>query len=158
VDLLLDNSLNAIQSHLQRLHLGSITESDEVMTRTIEEITSLTWVQVEENTRDNDDSLLKTCLEEIESIRDGSWETLEIKPEVECGIGNGLDMETHTTETFNDIVSLVTEMTLESLHFCENLVGLEHGDGGFLERNVSSSIEVRTARSDGFDEFLFPVN
>lgn len=45
-------------------------------------------------------------------------------------------------------------MALESLHFSENLVGFEHGDGGLLEGDIGSSVKVGSTRADGLDEFL----
>lgn len=120
---LVNNPLDAIQPHLQNIHLRSITEPHEMMARTIKQITSLTRVQIEEDTRDNDDSLLKTGLEEVQSVGDRWWETLEIEPEVEGGVGDGFDVETHSAETLDNVVSLVAEMALESFHFCEDLVG-----------------------------------
>lgn len=68
-----------------------------MMARTIEQITSLARVQIEEDTWYDDDSLLKTSLEEVQSIGDGWWETLEVEPEVEGGVRDGLDVEAHTT-------------------------------------------------------------
>jgi hypothetical protein len=67
---LIDNSLDAIQTHLQGLHGRTITESNEMVTWTIEQISSLTWVQVKEDTGHNDDTFLKTSLEEVETITD----------------------------------------------------------------------------------------
>jgi hypothetical protein len=125
-----------------------------MMARTIKKITSLTRIKIEKDTRDNNDSLLKTSLEEVKSVRDSSWKTFKIKPEVEGGVRDVLDVETHPSETLNHIVSLVLEVTLEGFHFCEDLAGFEHRDGGFLEGDVGSTVKVGTTGSDGFDEFL----
>lgn len=62
---LLDNPLNAVQALLQHIHSGAITQSDEVMTRTVKQISSSTWIQIEEDTRDYNDLLFQTRLEEI---------------------------------------------------------------------------------------------
>jgi hypothetical protein len=41
---LIDNTLNAIETHLKSLHLRTIRKADEMMTRTIKQITTLAWI------------------------------------------------------------------------------------------------------------------
>jgi hypothetical protein len=78
-----------------------------MMTRTIKQVSPLTWVQIKEDARYDDDFLLKTCLEEVEAVGDGFGETFEVEPEVECGVGDVGDAETHVSETFDHVVTLV---------------------------------------------------
>lgn len=128
------------------------------MARAIKQISPLTRVQIEEDTWYNDNPLLETRLEEVQSITNGLGQAFEIKPQVEGRVGDGLDVETHVCEAGDDVVALVAEMCLEGLHLCANLVGLEHGNGGFLEGHVGATVKVGTAGADGFDEFLFLVS
>ena len=93
---LLNHPLNAIQPHLQRIHLWSITEAYKMMTRTIKQITSLARVQIEENPRHDNNALFETRLEEIQSIADRRRETLEIQPQVESTVWYGFDVESHS--------------------------------------------------------------
>ena len=101
-----NNSLNTIQTHLQGFHLWPIAEPHEMMAGAVEEITSLTWVQVEEDTRDDDNTLFKAGLEEVQTIGDSGRETFKVEPKIECRVRNSLDNESHLTETLDDIVSL----------------------------------------------------
>lgn len=61
----LDNPLNTIKTFLQRLHLRSIAKPHEMMTGTIKQISPLARVQIEEDTRYDDDFLFETGLEEV---------------------------------------------------------------------------------------------
>jgi len=116
-----------------------------MMARTIEQISAFTWVQVKENSRNHNHLLLKTSLEEIQSIGDFIGETLEIEPEIEGGIRDGLDVESHFAETLDDVVALFTEMRLQSDHFFPDFLGFKHLDCGFLEGDVGTAVEVGTA-------------
>jgi hypothetical protein len=78
-----------------------------MMTRTIEEISSLARIQIKEDARDNDNLLLKTCLEKVKSIGNLFWEFFEIEPEVEGRVGNGLNDEAHFTKTRDHVVAFV---------------------------------------------------
>jgi hypothetical protein len=104
---LVHNSLDTIQTHLERLELWTVGEADEVVARTVEKISSLAGVQVEEDTWDNNHTLLKTGLEEVETVADGLWETFQVEPEVECRIWNALDLKAHLAEPVDDVVSLL---------------------------------------------------
>lgn len=46
-----------------------------MVTRTIKQISSLTWVQVEKDTGDDNDTLLETCLEKVKTIGNCSWKS-----------------------------------------------------------------------------------
>jgi hypothetical protein len=50
------------------------------MAGTVEKITTTRGVQVEEDTGHDNDLLLQTGLEEVQAIRDGVGQTLEIQP------------------------------------------------------------------------------
>lgn len=43
-------------------------------------------------------------------------------------------------------------MVLKSLHLLADKARLEHGDCGLLEGSVGSTIEIRTARADAYNE------
>jgi hypothetical protein len=75
------------------------------MTRTIKQISPLARVQIKEDTRDDNDALFETCLEEVQAVGDGLRKALEIKPEVECRVWDGLDVEPHLAESGDDIVA-----------------------------------------------------
>lgn len=72
----------------------------------VEQVTSLTRVQIEEDTGNNDHALLETGLEKVQAIGDGMWEASQIKPKVERRVRNILDDETHFAEATDDIVAL----------------------------------------------------
>lgn len=55
-----------------------------MMARTVKQISAFTRVQIEEDSRDDDDSFFKTGLEEVEAIGDGVGESFKVEPEVEC--------------------------------------------------------------------------
>jgi hypothetical protein len=76
-----------------------------VVTRAVKEVTTTRRVQVEEDTRDNDDLLLKTGLEEVETVGDRTRETLQVEPEVEGAVGYVLENETHIAEALDDVVT-----------------------------------------------------
>lgn len=103
--ILLNHPLNPIQPHLQRLHLRAIREPHKMMTRTIKQISPLTRVQVEEDTRDNDDALFQTRLEEVQSVGDLVGETFKVEPEVESAVGDGGDFESHGAQTGYDVIA-----------------------------------------------------
>lgn len=54
------------------------------MARAVEEITASGGVQVEEDTGHDDDLLLKTGLEEVETVGNGLRETLKVEPAGGC--------------------------------------------------------------------------
>jgi len=128
------------------------------MTRTIKKISPLGRIQVEEDTGYNNNPLLKTRLKEIQTITNSFRQTFEIEPEIEGGVGDGLDHESHVAETGHDVVALVPEMGLEGAHLFADFVRLEHGNRGFLEGYIGAAVEIGTAGADGFDEFLFTSN
>jgi hypothetical protein len=119
-----------------------------VVAGTVKEIPTSGGVQVEEDTWHNNDLLLQTGLEEVQTVGDGAWQTLEIEPDVEGAVRHVLDHETHFTETLDDIVALVAEMSLQRNHFLLHKGGLEHGNGGLLKGSVGATIEVGTAGTD----------
>ena len=50
-ELLLQDPLDPVQAFLEGLHCGSVGKADEVVTRAIEQVPSLGWVEIEENAR-----------------------------------------------------------------------------------------------------------
>lgn len=125
-----------------------------MVARRVEQITSAGWVQIEEDTRHNDDLLLQTRLEEVQTVTDLAGETLEIQPQVESRVGNILDVEAHLAQTLNHVVTLGAEVGLQSLHLLADEAGLEHRHRGLLEGRVGATVQVGTARADGLDELL----
>jgi hypothetical protein len=91
---LLHHPLNTIKAHLQRLHLRAVTKAHKVMARAIKQIPPLARIQVEKNTGHDNDALLETGLEEVQPVGDGVGEALEIQPQVEGRVWDGLDVET----------------------------------------------------------------
>ena len=53
-----------------------------------------------------------------------------------------VDLESQIQESADDVVALVAEMVLERFHLCADCCRFEHGDGGFLKRDVGSSVQV----------------
>lgn len=108
----IDHSLHAIQSHLQRLHGRAVAQTDEMMARAVEQISPLARVQVKEDARHDNNFFLETCLEKVQSVRDGLGKTFQIKPDVKGAVGNRLEVEAHGQKTMNHIVALVLKQTL----------------------------------------------
>jgi hypothetical protein len=54
------------------------------MARAVEKVTAARRVKIKEDTRDHNDLLSKTGLEEVETVGDGLRETLEVEPARKC--------------------------------------------------------------------------
>lgn len=76
-----------------------------MMTRRIKQISPLTRIEIEEDTRDDDNPFFETSLEEVEAVRDGFGEAFEVEPEVEGAVWDGVDDEAHFAETADYIVA-----------------------------------------------------
>ena len=76
------------------------------MTRTVKKISAHARVEIEEYTWHDNDSFFKTGLEKVEPVADGLRKTFEVKPDVKRRGWNGLYLEPHLTQTFDDIISL----------------------------------------------------
>lgn len=74
------NTLNTVQTVLKHVHTRTIRESHKVMARAVEEITTTRRVKIEEDTGNDDNLLLETGLEEVQTVRDGLGKTLEVQP------------------------------------------------------------------------------
>jgi len=142
---LINNPLNPVTPHLQRLHPRPIREPHKVMTRTIKQIPPLGRVQVEENARHDNHLLLETGLEEVEPVGDGRRQALEVEPQVKGRVGDLPDDEAHVAQPLDYVIALVAEVVLQGDHFLLDEGRLEHGDGGFLEGDVGSAVEVGAA-------------
>jgi hypothetical protein len=153
-DLLLYNPRNRIKTLLKHIHARAVTQPDKVMARAVEQVPTPAGVQIEENARHDNDLLLETRLEEIESVADALRHTAEIEPEVESRVGHVRELEAHFLQTANDIIALGAEMHLQSPHLVADARRREHLYGGFLEGHVAASVEVRAAGADGVDELL----
>lgn len=79
-NLLLNNTFNTVQAHPQHIHLRSVRETDEMMARAVEEISTTRGVQVKEDTWHHNHLLLQTGLEEVETVGNGLGKTLEVQP------------------------------------------------------------------------------
>lgn len=76
----MDNTLNSVQTHLQYVHSGTIRQTHKVVAGAVKEITTARGVQVEEDTGHNDDLLLQTSLEEVETVGNRLGKTLQVQP------------------------------------------------------------------------------
>ena len=72
----LDNSLDSIKTHLQRIHLRTVADTHEMMAWTVEEIATLSWIEVEEDAWDDNGLLLEQSVEEGEPVADVDWRVL----------------------------------------------------------------------------------
>lgn len=115
-----------------------------MMARAVKQISTSGRVQIEEDTRNNNDLLFQAGLEEVEAVGNMTRQTLEVEPDVERAVRHVLDHEAHVAETLDNIVSLVAEMSLKGDHLLLYQARLKHGDCGLLERSVGTTIEVRT--------------
>jgi len=87
-----------------------------VMARAVKQISSSSGVEIEENARNDDNLLLETGLEEVQTVGDGAGKTLEVQPQVESTVWDVLDDEAHIAQTLEDVVSLVLFHTIFSTH------------------------------------------
>ena len=77
------------------------------MARTVEKISPLARIQIEENAGDHNDLFLKTGLEEVETVADFRGKTFEIEPEVKGAVRDRFDVEAHGAETRDDVVAFI---------------------------------------------------
>lgn len=119
-----------------------------MVARTVEEIPTSGGVQIEEDTGHNNDLLLQTGLEEVQTVGDLAGETFQVEPDVEGAVRHVLDHEAHVTEALDHIVALVAEVSLQRNHLLLHKGRLKHGNRGLLERCVGTTIEVGTAGAD----------
>lgn len=69
-------------------------------------------------------------------------------------VGNEMELESHLLEPPDDIVPLHLEVGLQAHHLLPHLRRLQHAHSSFLERHVTASVQVATARPNGLDELL----
>lgn len=128
------------------------------MTRRVEQVPSLTWVQIEEDTGHNYDLLFQTRLEEIQPIRDALWHLREIEPDVKGTVGHKGELEADLLKATDDKVALGTEVHLERAHLVAYPGRLKHLDSSLLEGHIAPAVEVGAARADGLYELLGAKN
>jgi hypothetical protein len=107
------------------------------MARTVKQIPPLTGIQIEEDSGYNNHPLLKTCLKEVETVRDSRWESFKIEPEVKGRVWDCLDLEAHFTEARDDVVAFFLEWKLERR-------AMRAGSGLTLKWVCRAFISVRT--------------
>jgi len=79
-DLLLDNSLNTIETHLENIHSWTVAQPDVLVARRVKQIPAFRRIQIEEDTRHNNDLLLETSIEEVQTVVDALRERRQIQP------------------------------------------------------------------------------
>lgn len=151
---LLDHPLDAIETHLQDFHSWAVAQSDVLVARGVEQISSLAGVEIKEDTRYDDNLFVKTSIEEIETVVDAFGQRGQVQPQVEGRVGDTFDHEAHLSQSANNIVSLLAEVVLQGTHFVLDLGRLKHRNGSLLEGNVGTSVKVRSTRADSLDELL----
>ena len=151
---LVDDTLNAIATQLQSIHFGTVGEAHKVVARRVEQVTTAGRIQIKEDTRHNNDPLLQTGLEEVETVRDRAGQPLEVQPQVKGRVGHVLDDKAHGAQALDNVVTLVAEVVLQSLHLGLDQSGIQHGNGSLLEGGVGATIKVRSTRANGLDELL----
>jgi hypothetical protein len=120
----------------------------------VKQVSATRGIQIEENSRNDNDLLLQTGLEEVETVGDGLGKTLEVQPQVEGRVWDVFNDKSHFAESTDDVVSLVAEVALQMGHLDLDQVRLQHGNGGFLQGVNSTAVKVATARSDSADVLL----
>lgn len=80
VYVLVNYALNAIKTHAQYVHSRAVRQTDEMMARAVEQITTARRVQVEEDAGHDNDLFFQTGLEEVETVGNGRGETFEVQP------------------------------------------------------------------------------
>ena len=118
------------------------------MARAVKQVPATGRVEVKENAWHDNDLLVEASLEEVEAVRDGTGETLEVEPQVKGRVGHVADDEAHAAQAVDNVVALLAEMVLQRLHLLLHDGRVEHGDGGLLEGHVGAAVEVRAAGAD----------
>lgn len=77
--------------------------------------------------------------------------------QVKGGVGDVFNDKAHFTKTLDNVVTLVTEMTLEVNHFFLDELGVKEWHGGFLEGMVGTTVQIATARANTVIEGLVCV-
>lgn len=77
-----------------------------------------------------------------------------IKPEIKRRIRHTFDLKPYLPQPSDDEIAFVPKMPLQRFHLVENLVRLQHWDGGLLEGHVSPAVEIGAAGADCFDEIF----
>lgn len=107
----------------------------------MEEGSALRRVDVEEDTRYDDDLSIEAGFEERETRVERSGEILEISPNIESSSGDVVDADAHLLESTDSKVSLFTEVDLESFGILIGPLGIEQGQSSVLKRMVGSSLQ-----------------
>lgn len=120
-------SLDSVAAALQLVEAGSVGKANNygqlvsaigltreaferiltVVARAVKQVTTARRVEVEKDTRDDNDFLFKTSLEEVEAVGDRARQALKVEPQVECAVRNVFNHETHVTQALNYVVTLV---------------------------------------------------
>lgn len=112
------------------------------MARAIEQVAPLRRIEIEEDARHDDDLLLQARLEEFQPVADLRWQAARVQPDVEGAVRDMivLEDEANLLQAAEDEVAFREEVFLEGFHLAQDLGGFEHGDGGFLEGDVSAAV------------------
>lgn len=127
------------------------------MARTIKQVSSFGRIEIEEDARNDDDMLLEALLKEVQSVADGRRQPTEVEPDVKGRVWHVCDLESHLSESAQDVVPLGLEVRLQRLHLSPHVLGFEHGDGRLLKRYVRPAIQIGATGANGADE-LFGTN
>lgn len=100
-----------------------------MVARAVKQISAFGRIQIEKDAGHDNNLLLETRLEEVQTVRDGTRQTFKIEPQVERAVGYELDHETHVAQSLDDVVSLCLHPTLS-----------EGGLISRLERNLHGSV------------------
>ena len=103
------------------------------MTRAVEQISALAGVQVKEDAGNNNDLLLQASLEEVETVVDLLRQSAQVEPDVERRVGSVVELESHSLQAAEHVVTLLAEVVLQGLHLVADFSRLQHGNGCFLE-------------------------
>ena len=125
------------------------------MARAIKQVPAAGRVEVEEDARHDNDLLVEAGLEEVEAVRDGARQALEVEPQVKGRVGHVADDEAHAAQAVDDVVALFPEVVLQRLHLLLHEGRVEHGDGGLLEGHVGAAVEVGAAGADAGVTLVF---
>lgn len=74
------HTLNAIQALAQHVHPGSIREAHKVVARAVKQVTTARRVEIEEYSGHDNDLLLQTSLEEVQTVGDRLGKALKVQP------------------------------------------------------------------------------
>jgi len=119
-------------------------ETDKVVTRRVKQITTVSWVDVEEYSGYHDCLLFEQFFKECQAVVQRYWKLLQVKPYVEGTCGRDVDIEMKFVESIEDVVTFRFEVLLKGNFLHCDSGGFQERQSRKLHRMIGSPIEERS--------------